>query len=327
MLAEVNEHPGLMWPWFARWTLHTKTLGRIAEIIFGESVWFFGGICVRSLVFGMFFFGIQLFWSFALIHHLQFSSCNTRSNIEIAFRLTSVIHYAWWRNTRVSSSSHRWHVCEMWISQGWNAHHEIGHHGKDETQGAMPQCLAMVSLQHVLKTWFGGTFLSLEMMFVCLISPNICLYCTKNCVFSCAMSILLSDFLYWRAIQIWPNLIDTARKDHRTMVDVEHTSQVSVMNSAAFNLSIPPSFSSHAGTSWGGTVANWEGRSLRVNGTVMAHEVIFNCQKCENYKTSPRNVWTWNLLGDWNVYYEEAAIQQGSMKSTLWSKEIKRSRV
>lgn len=53
---------------------------------------------------------------------------------------------------------------------------------------------------------------------------------TKNGVVSCAMSILLSDFLYWLAIQIWPNLIDTARKDHRTMVDVEHTSQVSVMS-------------------------------------------------------------------------------------------------
>ena len=126
---------------------------------------FWGNLCEESCFWNV-FFGIQLFWSFALIHHLQFSSCNTRSNIEIAFRLTSVIHYAWWRNTRVSSSSHRWHVCEMWISQGWNAHHEIGHHGKDETQGAMPQCLAMVSLQHVLKTWFGGTFLSLEMMYV-----------------------------------------------------------------------------------------------------------------------------------------------------------------
>lgn len=90
---------------------------------------------------------------------------------------------------------------------------------------------------------------------------------------------------------------------------------MSNMNSAAFNVSISPSFSSHAGTSWGGTVANWEGRILRVNGAVMANEVIFNCQKCENYKTSPRNVWTWNLLGDWNLYYEEAGIQQVRMKS------------
>lgn len=123
-------------------------------------------------------FGIQLFWSFALIHHLQFPSCNTRSNIEIAFRLTSVTPYARWRtttiscqNTHVSSSSYRWYVCEMWTKAGT-------HITKLDTMGKMKRkvpCWSMVS--DMSFTWFrfGGTFLSLEVMFICLISPIICL--------------------------------------------------------------------------------------------------------------------------------------------------------
>lgn len=153
-----------MWPWFARWTLHTKTLGRIAEIILGESVIFWGNLCEKSCFLND-VFGIKLFWSFALIHRLQFSSCNTRSNIEIAFRLTSVIHYAWWRNTRVSSSSliddDMFVKCEIprlertsrnWTPwERWSARCHGFRHG----------------FRHVLYLGTGGTFLSLEMMFVC----------------------------------------------------------------------------------------------------------------------------------------------------------------
>lgn len=148
-----------------------RPLDALQRFCWGNLCNFFGGICEESCFWND-VFGIQLFWSFALIPHLQFSSCNTRSNIEIAFRLT-VIHYAWWRNTRVSSSSliddDMFVKCEIprlertsrnWTPwERWSARCHGFRHG----------------FRHVLYLGTGGKFLSLEMMFVCLISPNICL--------------------------------------------------------------------------------------------------------------------------------------------------------
>ena len=138
-----------------------------------RSLFLFWNLCEESC-FWNHVFGIQLFWSFGLIYHLQFPKLQHQKQY---WDSISSLHYAWWRtmiifcqNTLVSPSCCRRHVCSFFVhlwnmNQGWNAHHEIGHHGKDEAQGAM------------LIHGFGGNFFSLQMMSDI---PNICLYCTKN---------------------------------------------------------------------------------------------------------------------------------------------------
>ncbi len=158
-----------MWPWFARWTLHTKTLGRIAEIFVFvlESVW--GVLYLESCFWHS---TVLIIWDWFII--CSFPSCNTRSNIEIAFRLFTMHDGGQWS---FSVKIHLFHLhvvddmfvhslstCEIWTKAGT-------HITKLDTMGKMKRkvpCWSMVS---------EGTFFSLEMMSDI---PNICLYCTKN---------------------------------------------------------------------------------------------------------------------------------------------------